>query len=180
MWCAQRKLHIYASYIKSKDNTDAGGESRRSNIDTEWSLSQSAISEIKSAFGCPKIDLFATRLNAKCSKYISWKRDPGAFNVDAFTLDWNKYLFYAFPPFSLILKSLRKIANDNATGIMVVPYWPSQPWYPLFVKLSQSKLIYFDPDPELLMSPFRTRHPLRNRLTLVSALLSGKPSQDIL
>lgn len=177
-WCEERRLHIYASYIKSKDNTEADQESRHSNIDTEWSLSQSGFDEIVNVFGNPQIDLFATRLNSKCYRYVSWKRDPSAFDIDAFTLDWNLHFFYAFPPFSLILKCLRKIINDSATGIMVVPYWPSQPWYPLFVALSQSRLVYLEPNPTLLLSPFRTPHPLWKRLTLVSSLLSSKRTQD--
>lgn len=126
-WCEERRLYIFASYIKSKENVEADEESRRTNIDTEWDLSSTAFNKIVNYYGEPEVDLFATRLNAKCSSYVSWKRDPSAFNVDAFTIDWSSYYFYAFPPFSLILKSLRKIINDGATGIMVVPYWKSQP-----------------------------------------------------
>lgn len=177
-WCEQKKLFIFASYIKSKDNTEADLESRHFNIDTEWDLSSKAFKKISKCFGNPQIDLFATRLNAKCKTYISWKRDPNAFDIDAFTINWQPFFFYAFPPFSLILKCLRKIINDEATGIMVVPYWPSQPWYPLFLSLSQSQLIYFDPSSSLLLSPFRTPHPLWKRLILVSSLLSSKCIQD--
>ncbi|KAL0861715.1 hypothetical protein ABMA27_009196 [Loxostege sticticalis] len=114
-WCEERQLYIFASYIKSKDNVEADEESRRSNIDTEWDLSFTAFTDIVDEYGEPEIDLFASRLNTKCTKYISWKRDPSAFNVDAFTVDWGSYYFYSFPPFSLILKCLRKIINDRAT-----------------------------------------------------------------
>jgi hypothetical protein len=174
VWCEQRQLFIYAAYIKSKENVEADEESRRLNIDTEWSLSARAFNKILRRFGQAHIDLFATRLNAKCCKYVSWKRDPDAYNIDAFTLDWNNYFFYAFPPFSLILKSLRKIVNDKATGVMVVPYWPSQAWYPLFMSLSQGDPLYLKPDFDLLVSPFRTAHPLWKRLTLVVSKLSGE------
>ena len=130
------------------------------------------------SYGRPEIDLFASRLNAKCDKYVSWKRDPSAFNIDAFTLDWSPYLFYAFPPFSLILKCLRKIINDEATGILVVPYWPSQPWYPLFTALMCTKPMFLKPNRKLLSSPSREPHPLWKTLTLVSCLLSGQRFQD--
>lgn len=173
-WCEIRRLFIFASYIKSKDNTDADRESRCSNIDTEWSLSLEAYNEIENVLGSPDIDLFASLLNAKCLRYVSWKRDPNAFNIDAFTLNWGGYFFYCFPPFSLILKCLRKIIDDQASGIIVVPYWPSQAWYPLFLQLQSSKIIYFPPKHDLLHSPFRTRHPLWRSLTLASCRLSGK------
>lgn len=62
-----------------------------------------------SKFGQPSIDLFASRLNKKCSTFVSWKTDPEAIAVDAFTMEWNSLNFYAFPPFSMVLQVLRKI-----------------------------------------------------------------------
>lgn len=173
-WCEERHIFIFASYIKSKDNVDADRESRRTNIDTEWELSQVAFRKITDTYGFPEIDLFASRLNAKCFLYVSWKRDPDAYNIDAFTLNWTHYFFYCFPPFSLILKCLRKIIDDQASGIIVVPYWPSQAWFPLFLELQSSDPIYFSPSNDLLHSPSRTQHPLWRSLTLVSCHLSGR------
>lgn len=46
--------------------------------------------KIVSILGQPDIDLFASRVNAKCSLYISWKPDPDAWNINAFTGDWSK------------------------------------------------------------------------------------------
>ncbi|KAI8431183.1 hypothetical protein MSG28_001221 [Choristoneura fumiferana] len=123
-WCEERNLFIYASYIKSKENVEADRASRITNIDTEWELKNSCFQFITKKLGHPNIDLFATRINKKCDLYVSWKRDPEAFDIDAFTLRWTDLYFYAFPPFSLIMKCLRKIINDEATGILVVPYWP--------------------------------------------------------
>lgn len=177
-WCEERRLFVFASYIKSKENVEADEESRRTNIDTEWDLSSMAFNKIVAYFGKPEVDLFASRLNTKCSSYVSWKRDPSAFNVDAFTIDWSSYYFYAFPPFSLILKSLRKIINDGAIGIMVVPYWKSQPWYPLFLSLACQDPVYLSPNEHLLLSPSREPHPRWRTLTLVSCQLSGRPSRN--
>lgn len=175
LWCEKRKIFLFASYIRSTENIDADFESR--NIDTEWELHTNAFRFIIQKFGKPEIDLFASRLNAKCRKYISWKRDPNAYNVDAFTVKWDMF-FYAFPPFSLILKVLQKIISDQATGIVVVPNWPSQPWYPLFKSLAVNEQQIFPPDRYLLSSNFREIHPLHRRLSLVVSVLSGKPSLD--
>lgn len=57
-------------------------------------------------------------------------RDPDAYKVDAFTLNWSTLNFYAFPPFSVVSRMLQKIIDDKAEGIVVVPFWISQPWYP--------------------------------------------------
>lgn len=112
-WCERSNLFIFASYI-IRDNIEADKASRVSNIDTEWELQESCFQQLIIDFGQPEIDLFATRINKKCLKYVAWKRDPDAYNIDAFTLRWDNYFFYCFPPFSIILKCIRKIINDEA------------------------------------------------------------------
>lgn len=92
------------------------------NVDVEWELSNEA-REVNTV-GSPPIDLFFTRAtNAKCSKYLSSYRDPYAESIDVLTVDWSDYkLFYACPPFCLILKVIERIIKtDKATGILVFP-----------------------------------------------------------
>ncbi len=143
------KILITASYITSRENVDADTESRRLEPETEFELADGAYNEIARVFGKPTIDLFASRSNRKCERYVSWKKDPESEAVDAFTLTWTHLEFYAFPPFSLVLKTLRKIKRDRAEGILVVPDWPSQPWYPLFCSLLISDPIIFKPNKNL-------------------------------
>lgn len=85
-------------------------------------------------------DLYATKLNKKCTKFISWKRDPKAFNIDASTIDCRNSFLYAFLPPSMILKTLRKIVNDEVSGIVIVPFGLCQPCYPLFMQLLKGNL----------------------------------------
>ncbi|KAH9645108.1 hypothetical protein HF086_005653 [Spodoptera exigua] len=174
-WCENKNIWIFASYIKSKENKEADFESRNFNVDTEWELSHKIFNSIVKKFGQPNIDLFASRLNHKCPKYVSWHRDPYAWNIDAFTIKWNNLFFYAFPPFSMLLKVLHKIRTDKATGIIVYPIWPSQPWYPVLKALLVSDIMTIGPSDNTLTSPFRTPHPLH--LTLGACILSGKLSR---
>lgn len=109
--------------------------------------------------------------------YVSWKNDPDAYKIDAFTMPWTPYYFYAFPPFVLITKVLQKIISDQSEGIVVVPDWPTQPWYPIFIKLIISKALYFGPNTKLFKS-YSSRSLIRQRLTLVAAHLSGKRFLD--
>lgn len=174
-WCEGKNLWIFASYISSSENTVADKASRTLAPETEWTLNQNAFNLIVSHFGVPEIDLFASLENHKCDKYVSWLRDPGAVEVDAFTMNWGHYFFYAFPPFSLMLRVVQKICNDQASGIVVAPLWKSQSWYPLFQKLCSNEPLIFKPSPNLLISPYSgSSHPLSERLTLVAAKLSGK------
>lgn len=116
-WCERRNLWIYASYIPSKENAIADEESRRIEKETEYSLSQESFEMLCRALNFPTIDLFASRTNAKCDSYVSWKKDPHSVVVDAFTIDWGKQFFYAFPPFALVPKVLKKIYNDQARAV---------------------------------------------------------------
>lgn len=171
-WCEQRNLYIFASYIKSSDNKIADQESRTLKPETEWELNSKIFTKIVTKFGELHIDLFATHCNKKCDRYVSWVQDPGSLGTDAFTFSWTKEFFYAFPPFSLILRVLQKIQSEKATGILVVPHWPTQPWFPIFKKLLIEKPLYIYP--HLIISFSRDIHPLHSALTLVAGKLSGR------
>lgn len=146
-------------------------------MDTEWELSPLIFEQIEKRFESFSIDLFATRLNRKCNKFYSRFPDPEAESVDAFTRSWKNKFFYAFPPFALILRTLRKIINDKAVGVLIVPLWPTQPWYPLFTSLLTEPIITFNPSDSLLISPYRDKiHPLALYLSLVAGKLSGQHS----
>ena len=176
-WCEERGIWIYASYIRSKDNIIADAESRKLEPETEYELAHYAFKSIIEKFGQPEIDLFATRINAKCDKYVSWFRDPFSMAIDAFTINWSLYYFYAFPPFAIILKVLRKIKDDKATGIIVVPFWATQPWFPVFNSMLIDNPIFFKPNKNLLISSTRDSHPLQDQLTLVVGKLSGRHTE---
>lgn len=174
-WCEDRRLWVFAAYIASKDNIEADTLSRKINEDTEWGLADEAFQQITIKFGRQDIDLFASRKNTKCETFCAWGRDPDALVSDAFTICWSELRFYAFPPFAIIAKVLQKIRNDKASGILVVPLWTHQAWFPLFQKLAQGKWLQFNPNPDLLVSSFRSQqHPLAAKLTLVAAKLSAR------
>ena len=109
------------------------------NHDTEWELNNSHYASILEYFGNPSIDLFASAMNAKCSKYVSWGVDPQAWAMDAFTIDCggSGTTSIVFPPFAFLSKCLRKIVHE-AEGIFVFPYWAMQPWFPLIHRLALS------------------------------------------
>lgn len=85
---------------------------------------------------------------------------------------------YAFPPFSLMPRVLKKIREDRASVIVVAPFWPGQDWYLEFERMSVEHPIIFQPSNHLLLSPCRNLiHPLARQLSLTAAMLSGKSSQ---
>lgn len=173
-WAEKRGIWLYATYIQSSKNIRADQLSRI-NPDIEWSLNQAVFEEIVRSLGQPEIDFFASAWNAKCNAFVSWFPEPAAVEVDAFTFSWASLKFYAFPPFALILKTLSKIIEDRAEGILIVPSWNNQPWFPLFKKMVVGNEIYCGPSADLLLSVDRLyKHPHSDRLTLIAANVSGK------
>ena len=92
-------------------NVTADRESRTKHDNVEWKLDEQLFQKICEEFGKPEVDLFASRLNYQLEKYMSWKPDPQACAVDALCVSWKDIYFYAFPPFSMILKVLQKIVG---------------------------------------------------------------------
>ena len=74
----------------------------------------------------PDVDLFASRRNHQVDNYVSWTPDPDSMSVDAFSVSWSNIKFFAYPPFSMVGAAISKIVQDQATGIMIIPYWTSQ------------------------------------------------------
>ena len=127
------------------------------------------------AYGMPSIDLFASRINRKVPRYVSWRPDPGAQFVDAFSFSWSQEQFYAFPPFSLILRCLKKIEMEEGEGIIIVPVWPTQPWYPKLMSLliDTPRLLPVTRGTLYLPSKPSQPHPMEGKLKLIACKLSG-------
>ena len=120
--------------------------------------------------------LFASRLNFQTKPYIAWHPDPGAFVIDAFSVDWGEHYFYVFPPFSLIDRVLRKVEADEASGIPVVPQRTIQPWFPVLMCLLVQEPFILPRGKKVLQLPYNPNaiHPLHHKLTLMACKLSGR------
>ena len=67
---------------------------------------------------------------------------------------------YAFPPFSLIGRVLRKVEVDQATLLVVAPVWQGQPWFPKLLQLSIRNPILLPFQKDMLKNPRGESHPL--------------------
>ena len=173
-FCIDRNIWLTAAHLPGHLNVLADERSRIFDDKTEWKLNASVFQSIVREFGKPAIDLFASRLNFQLKPYISWKPDPEACHVDAFTLDWSNIVFYAFPPFSIISQVIKKIEVDGATGILIVPDWPTQAWYPLLWRLLLAEPLRLNWQHDLVILPFRPGpHPLGKKLQLMACHLCG-------
>ena len=174
IWALDRNIHISAEHLPGSENVLADAASRKIDVNKEWSLNNNVYTKVVEQFGPFSIDLFASRLNAKETLFVSWKPDPSALFIDAFSRNWTQFnQFYAFPPFSLVLKCLHKIKKEESRGVLVIPVWPTQPWFPIAMNLLVAKPLLLPKN--VLHLPYHPNlaHPLSNNLYLLACPLSG-------
>ena len=174
-WCLRKKIWLTVAYIKSEENVEADLESRRARDNIEWELNKSLFKQICDKFGNPEVDLFASRLNTQLNNYVSWKQDPFALDIDAFTLNWQSIKGYIFPPFTLIHRILHKIQNDNMEfAIVVVPFWTTQTWFPKLGRLLTDVPFLLPREQSTLQHPLKEEGHELQRMQLMACRLSGR------
>ena len=138
-WCHFSQISISAKYVPGKMNVVADALSRSSQvIQTEWTLTHSVLEPVWRTWHKPMVDLFATKFNHRLPLYYSPVPDPQALGQDALNLSWRDLIGYAFPPLALLSKVIRKARIEQASLILVTPYWPYQPWFPDLLELTHS------------------------------------------
>ncbi|XP_044179688.1 uncharacterized protein LOC122961167 [Acropora millepora] len=176
-WCIENHIWVSAAHIAGKDNIEADAESRKqTDMSKEWMLDSTLLEQtLKTLNVTPDTDLFATRLNSQCEKFVSYKLEPGALAIDAFTLNWQNINLYAFPPFSVVSAVLQKLQEEKASGVVVLPNWPTQVWFSKAMRMLIQHTVILQKSKSLLKLPSKPAevHPLSNKLSLLVCHLSG-------
>lgn len=137
-YAIDHNMYLSAAHIAGTDNVHADHASRNFvNPDIELHILDNEFNRICRQFHVtPEVDLFASYANKKVRKYVSWKPDPGAYVVDAFSMDWNIFTsVYLFPPFSLWGRVLEKLKTYKGTAMVIFPKWKGQFWYPSLMRM---------------------------------------------
>lgn len=115
--------------------------------DCDWQLHPRAFHLVQKELGECTLDAFATRRNALLPRYWTRLPEAGAEAHDAFQQDMAKETCWCNPPFSesVILRLLHQIRSQRATATLILPHWPTAPWWPVMLGL----LIH----PPLLLPP---------------------------
>ena len=181
-WAICKDIWLSAAHLPGKQNVLADKASRESISSGEWMLNKGKFALIMRHFNFkPEIDLFASRNNYQISLYVSYLPDPYAIAIDAFSVNWNSYKFYAFPPFSLINKVIQKIQSEGGTGILVVSVWPTQTWFPKYISMLTAPPLVLKHSKSLLSMPESPGelHPLYRKMSLLVGLLSVNSNSQI-
>ena len=173
-WKIIHKNHLSAAHISGKLNPEK--ESQSNHVGTEW-IVQSKVLNLALEHFCfkPELDLFATNINTQFGIYASFRPDPGVMYIDAFSIDWSDLKFYAFPLISVIPRILSKVKQESAEGIIVVPFWSTQVWYPAVVKMLVLTPIFLNSRKSLLVLPQTPNqvHPMWKNMSMLVVHLSG-------
>mgnify|MGYP001067850866 CR=1 FL=1 len=133
-WAWKKGITFKLSYCPTKLNVEADRASRAFISSGEWTLSPDTLALLFKTFTKPALDLFAAANNHVCDSYVTLNYDANAYATDAFTITWNMRSLI-FPPFSIVGRAVRKLRQDKTRGILVVPAWTTQPWYPTVARL---------------------------------------------
>ena len=134
-FCIINNLRIKASHLSGHLNTHADELSRRSR-DHSYSLPPHLFSLICDIISfSPCVDLFASRLNYKLPDYYSAGPDPYAIDFDSLHCSWPDQV-YAFPPIHLVDRFINRfLFLDIKYGLLICPFWPSQPYFSVLLDL---------------------------------------------
>ena len=180
IWAMTRNIWLSATHIAGVLNVEADKAGRKFNDRTEWKLDPNIFQKITQIWKKPCIDMFASRINHQFKPFVSWKPDPEAQAINAFTLNWHNKYMWIFPPFSLMADVLKKLREDQGKAIVIAPVWPTQIWWPRLCQMlikqpleltNKKRLLILPSDPNLV-------NPLFPKLRLMACLLSGKNCND--
>ena len=157
--CLKTGTRLKTTYVPSQFNP-ADAPSRRMVTQLEWSIDPVFFQQLEKTWGHHTIDLFATAVNKKVPRFISWSPEPTAWSQDAFNSNWNNMgRVYACPPWSLLSKVLQKIKLEKVKATVITPYWPSALWYPTIRAMSISEPLQVPRD-MVLPAPGNSPHIL--------------------
>ena len=84
-----------------------------------------------------------SRLNNQVPKFASWMPNPESYISDRMSTSWENTCIYAFPPISMIWKTLSKIEKEAEKAILIaiVAIWPTQTWFTGALELTAATTI---------------------------------------
>jgi hypothetical protein len=166
-------IRITVTHLPGKENVTADALSRMDLVG-DYELKKEVYEAALEKLGVwPTLDAFANCNNHKCDRFwaLPGPLSVGAEALDAMRYDWSEDLVYLFPPVQLVPKVLQKLVWEGGDAIMVVPDWPSRPWWNMMQshRLGQVSLgeaeVALRPGPSLAVN--RARLPPGNFLMVL-------------
>ena len=124
------QIRIMPEWIPRSLNQQADWLSPMEDYD-DWAVHPNHFAAIDADWGPHTIDCFACSYNSHLQHFNSRFWNPGTEAVDAFTCDWSGQINWMCLPPYLTLRTVRHALNTAACGTLIVPRWPSAPFWPV-------------------------------------------------
>ena len=123
-------IKIIPSWIPREENQLADAISKFKDTD-DWGIDFETFNYIQEKFGPLEIDRFADPDNAKLARFDARFHSPGCETVNTFTSNWAPTFNWWCPPICLIADTLKHARLCQASGVLLIPEWPSAYFWPL-------------------------------------------------
>ncbi len=127
--CHQFGVRLQAEWIPREFNDEADQLSRQTDID-DYMLNPTYFAALDILWGPHTIDRFSSFRTRQVPRFCSQYLNPMTEQVDAFTADWSGEVNWIFPPPYLTPKVIQHMMYGGEDGTLIVPLWPSAPWWP--------------------------------------------------
>ena len=150
-FCRNFNVRFVSQWVPRELNTRADDISNIIDFD-DWYTTQGFFAHLDHIWGPHTVDRLANALNAHLPRFNSRFRVPGTEAVDAFSVTWAAENNWLVPPVHCIIRVIQHLLVCSAFGTLVVPYWPSNAFWPFLFASSLDfqpyivDSIYF-PDP---------------------------------
>ena len=164
------QIELVPVYIASADNP-ADFPSRYS-MSAEWTFRAGMRAQLHQLSSrAYTLYPFATRATAMAPTFCSLQAEEPSTANDGMCASWRRQHLFLSPPWDIMAKVLHKIVEDRASGVLIIPHWPSQAWWPLVLRL-RARWVHL-PAPRHCVLPL-TRHrvdPFAHDTTRLKALV---------
>ena len=101
------------------------------------------------------LDSFACHQSRVCQRYALRLSEPAALASDGLALDWWQEVVWLNPPWALLPDIIGKLAAERPAGVLIVPCWTTQVWWPSLLALGGCALDL--PPPLFSVDPLHPR-----------------------
>ena len=132
-FCHENNITFSPEWVPRSLNIDADIISKSVDYD-DWTTTREFFTHLDVVWGPHTVDRFASHKNAQLVRFNSRYFVPGTETVDAFSVSWAGENNWLVPPIYCVTKVIQHLVASKANGTLIVPYWPSSPFWPfLFI-----------------------------------------------
>jgi len=128
-FCRVNNISLLAMWIPRELNAQADGISKFVDYD-DWTTTPEFFAYLDNIWGPYTVDRFANSDNRRLSRFNSRFFVPGTEAVDAFSISWAGENNWLVPPVHCVIRVMKHMISCRASGTLVVPYWPSNVFWP--------------------------------------------------